>query len=67
MAQEGAEQCGYCSPGLIMNVLAMKRELKEPSMQQIKEYLSGNLCRCTGYMGQLRAVSKYLSDMEVDK
>ena len=50
-----------------MNVLAMKRELKEPSMQQIKEYLSGNLCRCTGYMGQLRAVSKYLSDMEVDK
>lgn len=67
MAQEGAEQCGYCSPGLIMNVLAMKRELKEPSMQQIKEYLSGNLCRCTGYMGQLRAVSKYLSDMEVDQ
>lgn len=67
MAQEGAEQCGYCSPGLIMNVLAMKRELKEPSMQQIKEYLSGNLCRCTGYMGQLRAISKYLSDMEVDQ
>ena len=67
MAQEGAEQCGYCSPGLIMNVLAMKRELKKPSMQQIKEYLSGNLCRCTGYMGQLRAVSKYLSNMEVDK
>ena len=40
MAQEGAEQCGYCSPGLIMNVLAMKRELKEPSMQQISSVSS---------------------------
>ena len=58
MAQEGAEQCGYCSPGLIMNVLAMKRELKEPSMQQIKEYLSGNLCRCTGYENILNAVER---------
>ena len=61
MAQEGAEQCGYCSPGLIMNVLAMKRELKEPSMQQIKEYLSGNLCRCTGYEGQLRGILAFLA------
>ena len=60
LASEGAEQCGFCSPGFIMNVLAMIRELDDPDVEQIKEYLSGNLCRCTGYMGQLRAICKYL-------
>ncbi|MCF2612431.1 MULTISPECIES: (2Fe-2S)-binding protein [Fusobacterium] len=60
MAGEGADQCGYCNPGFIMNVLAMARELKEFSDEDIKEYLVGNLCRCTGYMGQFRAVKKYL-------
>ena len=60
LAQEGAEQCGFCSPGFIMNVLAMFRELKSPSIEEIKEYLAGNLCRCTGYMGQLRAIQKYM-------
>ena len=43
-----------------MNVLAMLRELKNPSIEEIKEYLAGNLCRCTGYMGQLRAIQKYM-------
>ena len=38
-----------------MNVLAMVRELENPTIEEMKEYLSGNLCRCTGYMGQLRA------------
>jgi carbon-monoxide dehydrogenase small subunit len=60
MSDEGAEQCGFCSPGFIMNVLAMKKELVNPTELEIKQYLSGNLCRCTGYMGQLRAIKKYL-------
>lgn len=60
LANQGAEQCGYCSPGFIMNVLAMSKELEIPSEEEIKEYLAGNLCRCTGYMGQLRAVKNYL-------
>lgn len=60
LAGEGAEQCGFCSPGFIMNVLSMERELEDPTEEEIKEYLAGNLCRCTGYMGQLRAVHKYL-------
>ena len=60
LANEGADQCGFCSPGFIMNVLAMFRELNNPSIEEIKEYLSGNLCRCTGYMGQLRAIQKYM-------
>ncbi|MGN1182852.1 MAG: (2Fe-2S)-binding protein [Faecalibacillus sp.] len=61
MAHEGAEQCGFCSPGLIMNVLAMTKELKNPTTDEINRYLAGNLCRCTGYMGQLRAIKKYLN------
>ena len=61
MANEGSEQCGFCSPGFIMNVLAMKKELKNPTEEEINQYLVGNLCRCTGYMGQLRAIKKYLS------
>ena len=65
MADEGAEQCGFCSPGFVMNVLAMKKELVNPTEEEIKEYLSGNLCRCTGYMGQLRAIKKYLNSKEV--
>lgn len=52
LAGEGAEQCGFCSPGFIMNVLARERELVDPSEAEIREYLEGNLCRCTGYMGQ---------------
>ncbi|MHB1405405.1 MAG: (2Fe-2S)-binding protein [Desulfitobacteriaceae bacterium] len=60
LVAEGAEQCGFCSPGFIMTVLAMKNELKNPSEDEIIHYLTGNLCRCTGYMGQLRAVKKYL-------
>ena len=64
LAAEGAEQCGFCSPGFIMNVLAMMRELENPSIEEIKEYLAGNLCRCTGYMGQLRAIQKYMETAE---
>ncbi len=60
LVAEGAEQCGFCSPGFIMTVLAMKHELKNPTEQEIIHYLTGNLCRCTGYMGQLRAIKKYL-------
>lgn len=65
MANEGAEQCGYCSPGFIMNVLAMDKELKNPTREEINDYLAGNLCRCTGYMGQLRAIEKFLKRNEV--
>lgn len=62
LAGQGAEQCGFCSPGFIMNVLAMVRELEDPDEEEIKEYLAGNLCRCTGYMGQMRAVRAYLQE-----
>ena len=67
LANEGAEQCGYCSPGFIMNVIAMSKELENPGLDEIKEYLSGNLCRCTGYMGQLRAIQKFLKMKKEEK
>lgn len=59
LAEEGADQCGFCSPGFIMTVLALKRENPHPTKEEMKEYLSGNLCRCTGYQSQYRALVKY--------
>ena len=60
LANEGAEQCGFCNPGFIMNVFAMLAEIKDPTEEQIKEYLAGNLCRCSGFVGQTRSILKYL-------
>lgn len=61
LADEGADQCGFCAPGFIMMVLAMKRELQNPTEEEVIDYVNGNLCRCTGYKGQLRAIHKYLN------
>jgi carbon-monoxide dehydrogenase small subunit len=60
MNQEGAIQCGFCTPGFMLTVIAMKRELRNPNEQEIKDYLVSNLCRCSGYEGQLRAVKAYM-------
>ena len=61
LANEGAEQSGFCNPGFIMNVIAMLRELEEPDEEQIKEYLAGNLCRCSGFVSQTASILKYLN------
>ena len=61
LADQGAEQCGFCNPGFIMNVLAMMRERKDPTEEEIREYLAGNLCRCSGFVGQERAIQAYLT------
>ncbi|MDD3218953.1 MAG: (2Fe-2S)-binding protein [Lachnospiraceae bacterium] len=60
LANQGAEQCGFCNPGFIMNILAMEKELKDPTEEEINEYLAGNLCRCSGFVGQLRSIQAYL-------
>ena len=60
-ADQGAEQCGFCNPGFIMNALALFREKEYPTDEEIKEYLSGNLCRCSGYEGQLRGIQNFLA------
>ncbi len=61
IADQGAEQCGFCNPGMIMNALALFRENPEPSEEEIKEYLAGNLCRCSGYEGQLRGIKNFIA------
>jgi carbon-monoxide dehydrogenase small subunit len=56
--EEGGFQCGYCTPGMIISVTAMLDENPNPTMEQIEEALSGNLCRCTGYGGILRSIER---------
>jgi len=59
---EGADQCGYCNTGLALTIYAMKRELKSPSDLDIKKYVVGNLCRCSGYEAQFKAIKRYLGE-----
>lgn len=61
IAGQGAEQCGFCNPGMIMNAIALFREKEEPTEEEIKEYLAGNLCRCSGYEGQLRGILEFIA------
>ena len=61
MAREGADQCGFCNPGFVMNVLAMVRDIENPTEAGIKEFLAGNLCRCTGYVSHMRALKAFLA------
>lgn len=53
---ERALQCAYCTPGFVLSVKALLEEIPDPSDDEIREYLSGNLCRCAGYAEILRAV-----------
>ena len=50
-----------------MNVFAMLKELKDPTEEQINEYLAGNLCRCSGFMGQTRSILKFLESKKTGK
>jgi aerobic-type carbon monoxide dehydrogenase small subunit (CoxS/CutS family) len=55
---EGAFQCAYCTPGFVLSAMALLAEKPSPSDEEIREYLSGNLCRCGSYQNILRAVTK---------
>ena len=60
IADQEAEQCGFCNPGMIMNAIALFRETSDPTDEEIKRYLAGNLCRCSGYEGQLRGIHEFM-------
>ena len=61
---EGAVQCGYCTPGFIMATKALLDENPEPTEREIREYLNGNICRCTGYVNIVKAVQAAAKRMQ---
>jgi len=60
--EEHGLQCGFCTPGILMTLIPFLEENPLPSRLQIREALSGNLCRCTGYMNIVNAVERYVRD-----
>jgi carbon-monoxide dehydrogenase small subunit len=56
--EEGGVQCGFCTPGMLISATALLARIAQPSTEEIREALSGNLCRCTGYDGIVRAVHR---------
>lgn len=60
IADQGADQCGFCNPGFVMNTIALLRENPDPTDDEIRAYLAGNLCRCSGYEGQLRGFHAFM-------
>ena len=60
IADQGADQCGFCNTGFVMNTIALLRENPDPTDDEIRAFLAGNLCRCSGYDGQLRGIRNYL-------
>ena len=60
IADQGADQCGFCNPGFVMNTIALLRENQDPTDDEIRAFLAGNLCRCSGYEGQLRGIRNFL-------
>ena len=67
IADQGADQCGFCNPGMMMNAIALLKENPYPSDEDILDYLAGNLCRCSGYEGQLRGMKAYIAYLEQGK
>lgn len=66
-AELGAAQCGYCTPGFLLTAKALLDENPNPTLEQIKEALSGNLCRCTGYIKIFEAVELAAARMRGQK
>ena len=61
-SNEGADQCGFCNVGYALVIYALKRELKNPTDDEIKDYIVGNLCRCSGLQSQMNAIKAYLKE-----
>lgn len=63
----GAFQCGFCTPGMLMSVKAFLDEVKNPTMDEMREAIHGNICRCTGYNSILRAIKSVAEDMSKEE
>jgi aerobic carbon-monoxide dehydrogenase small subunit len=65
--EEGAVQCGYCTPGMLLSAKAFLDENPEPKVEEIKKAISGNLCRCTGYAKIISAIRKAGKRMRTER
>jgi carbon-monoxide dehydrogenase small subunit len=62
-----ALQCGFCTPGMIMVAMSLLKEKARPTVDEIKEAIKGNICRCTGYTKILEAVQKFAEEGGIDE
>jgi len=63
--EQGAIQCGFCTPGMVLNAYALIKENPEPTEKEIRQAISGNLCRCTGYQKIVEAVQAAAEEMKL--
>jgi carbon-monoxide dehydrogenase small subunit len=64
--EAGAVQCGFCTPGLVMAAHALLERTPQPTVTEIREQLSGNICRCTGYGRLIAAVQQVAAERPAD-
>ena len=60
-------QCGFCTPGMVMTATALLRDNPAPSEEEIREYLEGNICRCTGYHNIVKAIQAAAADLNATR
>ncbi len=65
--EHGASQCGFCTPGMVLTAFEFARDHPDPSREEIREALAGNLCRCTGYTKIVDAVEAYGRDLRASR
>jgi len=65
--EDGAIQCGYCTPGMIISAEALRREGGDPGEADIRDALNGHLCRCTGYVKPVNAVKRFLAETKAER
>jgi len=63
IADGNGSQCGYCTPGWVMTMYGLLRNNRQPTSQEVEDYFSGNLCRCTGYRSILNAMQSFVGDI----
>ena len=62
-AEEGSDQCGYCGAGFALILHCLAKDNPHATDEEIKDFMIGNLCRCSGYQGQFNAAKKYLAEV----
>ncbi len=65
--EEGAVQCGYCTPGMLLSAKALLDEVPGPGIEEVRKAISGNLCRCTGYTKIIRAIQSAADKLRKEK